>query len=54
LAHNHPSGNTKPSDADIRLTKNLAQSGKLLEISVLDHVIITADEFYSFADEGLI
>jgi len=54
LCHNHPSGNTKPSEADIRLTKNLAESGKLLEISVLDHLIVTQNGFYSFADEGLL
>ncbi len=52
LAHNHPSGNTKPSEADIRLTKDLIEGGKLLEISVLDHLILTAENFFSFADEG--
>lgn len=54
LAHNHPSGNTQPSVADIQLTKNIAEGGKLLEISVLDHLILTAEGIYSFADEGLI
>ena len=54
LAHNHPSGNTQPSSSDIQLTKNLCEGGKLLEIMVLDHLILTADSFYSFADEGLI
>lgn len=53
LAHNHPSGNLQPSQADIQLTKNLKTSGKLLEISVLDHLIFADDSFYSFADEGL-
>jgi DNA repair protein RadC len=53
LCHNHPSGNTKPSDADIRLTKNLVEAGKVIEISVLDHVIITQEAFFSFADEGM-
>ena len=53
LAHNHPSGNLNPSQADIQLTKNLKTSGKLLEISVLDHLIIAENSFYSFADEGL-
>jgi DNA repair protein RadC len=54
LAHNHPSGNTQPSASDIQLTKNLYEGGKLLEITVLDHLILTAEGFYSFADEGLI
>jgi len=53
LSHNHPSGNTKPSEADIRLTKNLIEGGKLLEISILDHLILTTENFFSFADEGL-
>ena len=54
LSHNHPSGNTQPSVADIQLTKNLCEAGKYLEISVLDHLILTAEGSYSFADEGLI
>ncbi len=54
LAHNHPSGSTNPSAADIQLTKNLCEAGKFLEIFVLDHIIITENGFYSFANEGLI
>jgi len=54
LCHNHPSGNNTPSDADLRLTKNLKQSGELLEIKVLDHIIIAGSAYYSFADEGTI
>ena len=50
--HNHPSGNTKPSEADILLTKKLMDAGALLEIPVLDHIIFTDSEYYSFADEG--
>jgi DNA repair protein RadC len=53
LAHNHPSGNLQPSEADLRLTKNLIAGGKVLEISVLDHLILTSENFYSFADEGV-
>ena len=53
LAHNHPSGNTQPSEADLKLTKNLISGGKVLEISVLDHLIMTSENFFSFADEGL-
>src|SRR5690554_4680230 len=53
LAHNHPSGQLKPSDADINVTKKLKDGGKYLEISVLDHIIVTSEGYYSFADEGL-
>lgn len=53
LAHNHPSGNLKPSEADIRLTKKMKEAGQLLELPVLDHLIVTAEGYYSFADEGL-
>lgn len=52
LAHNHPSGNLRPSQADIQLTKKMVEAGKLLEINVLDHVIVTDMGYYSFADEG--
>jgi DNA repair protein RadC len=54
LSHNHPSGNTQPSASDIQLTKNIVEAGKVLEITVLDHIILTAESFYSFADDGLI
>lgn len=54
LCHNHPSGKKTPSDADISLTKNIKEAAKLVEISVLDHIILTQDEFYSFADNGMI
>ena len=54
LAHNHPSGNTKPSESDITLTRNFVQAGKLLQINVLDHLILTSETYFSFADEGLI
>lgn len=54
LAHNHPSGNLKPSNEDIRLTKKLVEAGKLLDLPVVDHLIITDHAYYSFCDEGLI
>lgn len=54
LVHNHPSGNIKPSTEDIRLTKKLVEGGKLLDILVVDHLVITQDSFYSFCDEGLL
>ncbi|WP_439487463.1 JAB domain-containing protein [Algoriphagus sp.] len=52
LAHNHPSGNLLPSEQDKRLTQRIKQAGNILDIPVLDHVIMTADGYYSFADEG--
>lgn len=54
LAHNHPSGNLKPSQADLHLTNKCTQAGKLLDISILDHLIITAEGYYSLADHGQI
>lgn len=51
LSHNHPSGNTKPSDSDISITNKIKDAGKLLDISLLDHIIVTEDNYYSFADD---
>jgi DNA repair protein RadC len=53
LSHNHPSGNSTPSQADIDLTRKVREGAKLLELSLLDHLIILPDNsYYSFADEG--
>ncbi len=52
LSHNHPSGNKRPSEADIKLTQRLKNGGLYLEITVLDHIIMAEDDYYSFADEG--
>ncbi len=54
LVHNHPSGNLKPSEADIRLTKKLKEAGQTLDLPVLDHVIFADQGYISFADEGLL
>lgn len=54
LSHNHPSGNLQPSQADIDLTRKIREAGRFLEIQLLDHIIITTEGYYSFADEGLI
>jgi DNA repair protein RadC len=54
LAHNHPSGNMQPSDADRSITKKLLEASKLMEIALLDHIIIGNREYYSFADNGMI
>ncbi|UCS92245.1 JAB domain-containing protein [Echinicola marina] len=52
ISHNHPSGTLKPSEQDKRLTEKMVKAGKLLELPVLDHIIITTEGYYSFADEG--
>ena len=54
FAHNHPSGNLKPSDPDIKMTKSMADFAKLIDINLLDHLIITNDGFYSMADNGIL
>ena len=54
LAHNHPSGNLKPSRADEDLTQKIKQAGAYLDIKVMDHIIITSEGYLSFADEGLL
>lgn len=53
LTHNHPSGNLKPSEQDIKLTKDFRKAGDLLDIKVFDHIIITANSYCSLLDEGL-
>ncbi len=54
LCHNHPSGNRTPSQEDIALTKKIKEAGRVLDISVHDHIIIANDTYYSFADEGFL
>jgi len=54
LCHNHPSGNLTPSSADIQLTEKIIKGGKILDIKVLDHIIISEEGYYSFADENQI
>jgi len=54
LAHNHPSGNPTPSDADKMITKQLKEAGKLLDINLLDHLILMPEGYTSFADEGML
>jgi len=53
LVHNHPSGHVKPSDADIRLTKTIQDTARMLDILVHDHVIVGENRFFSFREEGL-
>ena len=54
IAHNHPSGNLKPSSEDLKITKQIAEAGKILNIQLLDHLIITQNSYLSFADENLL
>ncbi len=52
LAHNHPSGVSKPSEADLRLTASLVQALALVDIRVLDHVVVAGSQVHSFAEHG--
>lgn len=52
LAHNHPSGNLMPSHADNEITKRVYDFGQLIDITLLDHIIVTNDGYYSYLDEG--
>ena len=54
LCHNHPSGNLTPSEADKNLTKKIIKGGRLLDVKIVDHVIITERGHFSFVDEDLI
>ena len=54
LSHNHPSGSVKPSRADEELTMKIKEAARFLDMTVLDHIIITSEGYYSFADEGLL
>ena len=53
LMHNHPSGRTQPSEADIKITQQLVKSGKILDIEVFDHLIVTSDNYFRFKENGL-
>lgn len=54
LCHNHPSGNLKPSRADLALTEKIKQAATLFDINVLDHIIVSNEGYYSFCDDGII
>ncbi|MCQ2336557.1 MAG: DNA repair protein RadC [Paludibacteraceae bacterium] len=54
LCHNHPSGNTKPSDLDIELTGNICHGAETLDIRVLDHIIVSGGEYFSFSDHNML
>jgi DNA repair protein RadC len=54
VCHNHPSGNLNPSESDTKITKKIKEAGSLMDIQLLDHLIISEKEYYSFADNGLL
>lgn len=54
VAHNHPTGNLKPSEADLKITKNIKSAGEILNIKLADHLIIGENAFFSFQDQGLL
>ena len=54
LMHNHPSGNTKPSEADERITRRIKGAADLFDVQLIDHLILTREEYHSFADNGAI
>ena len=53
LAHNHPSGNLSPSDADLKITKKIKEAAMLLDLSLLDHLILSDQGYLSMADDNL-
>jgi DNA repair protein RadC len=54
MVHNHPSGNTRPSDEDLKITKKCKDGLSILDVNVLDHIILTSESYTSLADEGLL
>jgi len=54
LCHNHPSGTLQASDADMKITRKISDAAKIMDITVVDHIIIGLNKYYSFADEGLL
>ena len=54
IVHNHPSGKLTPSDADRQITRKIKEASKILDITLLDHLIITQESYYSFADKGIL
>jgi len=54
VCHNHPSGNLNPSESDTKITQKIKEAGNLMDIQLLDHLIINDEDYYSFADNGLL
>jgi DNA repair protein RadC len=54
IAHNHPSGTLRPSDADMKITNSIKTAARVFDCKLLDHIILTSDGYYSFTDEGIL
>ncbi len=54
ICHNHPSGNLNPSESDTKITQKIKEAGNVMDIQLLDHLIINDEDYYSFADNGLL
>ncbi len=54
ISHNHPSGNLNPSESDTRITQKIKEAGNIIDVQLLDHLLITGEQYYSFADNGLL
>jgi DNA repair protein RadC len=54
VCHNHPSGNLNPSESDTKITQKIKEAGNIMDIQLLDHLIITGEDYYSYADNGLL
>jgi DNA repair protein RadC len=54
LSHNHPSGNLRPSQRDLELTKKIMEAARLIDVQVIDHIIVSDEGYYSFADDGIL
>jgi DNA repair protein RadC len=54
VCHNHPSGNLNPSESDTKITQKIKEAGNIMDIQLLDHLIISNEDYYSFADQGLL
>lgn len=54
ICHNHPSGNMNPSESDTKITNKIKEAGNLMDIQLLDHLIIDQEDYYSFADNGIL
>ncbi len=54
VCHNHPSGNLNPSESDTKITKKIKEAGNIMDIQLLDHLIISNEDYYSFADQGML
>jgi len=54
VAHNHPSGNSNPSESDLKITNKIKEAGNIMDVQLLDHLIISEKEYFSYADNGIL